>query len=229
MSKSSGTDWRQVAILIGMFLIILVLWNTIVVYPIKLFVVLLHELSHGIAAIITGGSMHMIAISPLQGGATWSSGGLRLIVLPAGYIGSMLLGGLILVAAARTRADKSISVAIGLIVVLITILYIRNVFGFVFGFIFGALMIVLGIFAPRVINDYILKFIGLTSILYAVLDIKDDLIMRTVRGSDAYQMSTIIPLPPIVWGILWIIIDIVVAFIFLKIATQKPEVKNGNF
>jgi hypothetical protein len=141
----------------------------------------------------------------------------------------MLLGGLILVAAARTRADKSISVAIGLIVVLITILYIRNVFGFVFGFIFGALMIVLGIFAPRVINDYILKFIGLTSILYAVLDIKDDLIMRTVRGSDAYQMSTIIPLPPIVWGILWIIIDIVVAFIFLKIATQKPEVKNGNF
>ncbi len=41
-----------------------VLWPTPVVYPLKIFVVMLHELSHAIAALATGGHVVRITLSP---------------------------------------------------------------------------------------------------------------------------------------------------------------------
>lgn len=224
ISKKEGYNKGLIFALLGMFGLTLIFWNTIYLYPIKLFVVLAHEISHGIAAVVTGGSIVKIEISEQIGGACYTRGGLRLAVLPAGYLGSIIWGGLILTAASRTKADKAISVIIGLFVAAITLLFIRNAFGFIFGGCFGAIMVLLGIFAPMRVNDFILKFLGITSIGYAIIDIKDDLISRTVAGSDAYKMAEIIPLPPVVWGIIWIIIAIVSAVFFLKMAARsKPD------
>lgn len=225
MEKKPDLNIKLIVMLVVIFIVVLVLWNTPVVYPLKIFVVLLHEIGHGVAAIITGGKMIRIELSPQQGGVCWSSGGFRPLVLMAGYLGSMFFGGIILTVAARTKFDKAISVVIGGIILIITLFFVRTVFGFVFSLLFGAAMIIVGIFAPVKINDIVLKVIGLTSVLYAILDIKDDLITRNIEGSDASQMSKIIPLPPQVWGIIWIVIAIVAAFFFLKIAAKnEPEI-----
>lgn len=225
MNKNTDLNIKVIVLLIIIFIVILIFWNTIFVYPLKIFVVLLHEIGHGFAAIITGGKMLKIELSPRQGGVCWSSGGFRPLVLMSGYLGSMFLGGIILVTASRTKFDKMISIIIGGIILVITLFFVRSVFGFVFSLIFGSAMIVMGIFAPGEINDIVLKVIGLTSVLYAILDIKDDLISRNIAGSDASQMSQIIPLPPQVWGIIWIVIAIIAAFLFLKIAAKnKPEI-----
>ena len=40
--------------LIGIFIVIACLWNTGVVDPLKIFVVFMHEVSHGLAALATG-------------------------------------------------------------------------------------------------------------------------------------------------------------------------------
>lgn len=212
-----------IMVLLGMFGLTLVFWNSIYLYPIKIFVVLLHEISHGLAAVVTGGSIVKIEISEQIGGVCYTRGGLRLAVLPAGYLGSIFWGGVILTAAARTKADKIISIVIGLFVALITLFFIRNTFGFVFGLIFGAVMVIIGIIAPMKVNDFILKFLGITSIGYAIIDIKDDLISRTVSGSDAYKMAEIIPLPPVVWGVIWILIACMAAAFFLKISVRKEQ------
>ena len=44
---------RFLALFTAYFVAVWLLWNTPVVYPLKLFVVLLHEISHGLAAIAT--------------------------------------------------------------------------------------------------------------------------------------------------------------------------------
>ena len=75
------------------------------------------------------------------------------------------------------------------VVILVTALFIRSTFGVVFGLAFGAAMIAAGKLLPEEINDAWLKFLGLTSTMYAIIDIKEDLISRTVPGSDAYAMS----------------------------------------
>ena len=46
----------------------LLLWDTFVVYPFRVFVVFLHEISHGLAAVATGGSIVSIGLSFDEGG-----------------------------------------------------------------------------------------------------------------------------------------------------------------
>lgn len=216
-------DWGVAGTLSVMFVLATLFWNWSFMYPIKVFVVLLHELGHGLAAILTGGEISHIELSSNLGGVCWSRGGIRLVVLPAGYLGSMIFGGLIMVGAARTRYDKYIAVAVGAVVLLVTALFVRTAFGVIFGLIFGAALILAGRFLSEQINDLLLKFLGLTSAMYAIIDIKEDLISRTVPGSDAYAMSQILPLPPVFWGVLWIVIAVVVAlFLFWLASANRP-------
>jgi len=210
----------NVGVLVIMFLITMFCWDWAFIYPIKVFVVLLHEVGHGIAAILTGGEIARIEVTSNLGGVCWSRGGWMVAVLPAGYLGSMAFGGLILIGAAKTRHDQKISIGIGVAVIVITLLYVRNLFGIAFGLLFAFGMIAAGKLLSEQINDLLLKFIGMTSSLYAIIDIKEDLISRTVRGSDAYQMSKIFGLPPEFWGVLWILIAIGCTITFIAIAAE---------
>ena len=72
------------------------LWDTVLIYPLKVFVVLLHEISHGAMAILTGGQIDRIVLDPYQGGACYCPGGSAFLTLSAGYLGSLAWGGLLL-------------------------------------------------------------------------------------------------------------------------------------
>ena len=65
------------------------LWDTPVLYPLKIFVVLLHEISHAMTAVATGGHIDRIALDPRQGGACYCPGGNAFLTLSAGYLGSL--------------------------------------------------------------------------------------------------------------------------------------------
>ena len=51
--------WQLILITVIVFM----LWGTPVVYPLKILVVFMHELSHGLAAVFTGGSIEAISLS----------------------------------------------------------------------------------------------------------------------------------------------------------------------
>ncbi len=192
-------------------------WDTPLLYPVKVFTVILHELSHGLAAVLTGGSIERIEISPQIGGVCYTRGGLQLVILPAGYLGSMFWGIVIMVVAIKTNWDKQLVMLIGFALIALVILYIRNFFGVIFSIGFAAAMILISRYANTNINEFVLLFLGFTSALYAIIDIKEDLISRTVHGSDAYAMAKALPiLPPVGWGLLWIIIAVAVVFFTMK-------------
>jgi hypothetical protein len=119
-------DLRTIGILGGMFLLAVIFWDSLLVYPVKLFVVVLHEFSHGIAAILTGGSIDRIEISRQIGGVCYIRGGSSLIVSSAGYLGSIFWGCLILMMAARTNYDNIIGMVIGGLLILLAAIYIRR-------------------------------------------------------------------------------------------------------
>ena len=211
--------------LIGIFVVIAFLWNTEFVYPLKIFVVFMHEVSHGLAAIATGGSIKEIQVVPQEGGHAITLGGSRFWILTAGYLGSLIWGGLILILAARTHLGKLISAVIGIGMILISAFYLRNTFGFLFGVGFGGVLILVGRFLPESINEWLLRVIGLTSCLYAILDIKSDVLDRSHLRSDARMLhEEITPyIPTVVWGVLWMMIAIVVTLIVLYIAGKDRE------
>ncbi|MHC9542519.1 MAG: M50 family metallopeptidase [Vulcanimicrobiota bacterium] len=229
--KKDAGGIKSILILLGMVALAYFLWDTPVVYPLKLFVVILHEMSHGIAAIMTGGKILEIQIDPRIGGLcryVKPEGFVGdVFVASAGYLGSMFWGALILIVAARTRYDRYVLLFIGFVVFILTVFYVREPFGIAFCLIFSAVMFGAFKFLPDWFNDYLLKFIGLTSCLYAIVDIKEDLIDRSRIGSDADAIARLLGLPSlsIAIGVIWIILSLVIMVISMKaaIAGNAPE------
>ena len=217
------TLFKRYIVLLLIFIGITLLWNTVVIYPLKIFVVFMHEVSHGLAAVATGGSIVEIEINQHQGGHALTRGGSRFWTLSAGYLGSLLWGGVILLLAARTRFGKVVSVLIGVGMVAITIGFGSDMFTYLFGIGFGIVLILLGLFLPEIVNDWILRIIGVTSCLYAILDIKSDVLDRSHLRSDARMLAEEIGLRTEFWGILWIVIAIGLTFWFLYIAGKSPD------
>jgi len=204
------------------FVALWLLWNTPVVYPLKIFVVLLHETSHAAVAVATGGTIDRIELNPLQGGACYCPGGNAFLTLSAGYLGSFLWGAAMFTAArARRVRAEWVTGFIGVLVVALSLLYVRTRFGIVFGVLFGAAMVWIARKATRSLNRTLLLALGLTSALYAVLDIKSDILDRPGVESDAYMLAQITGVPTLAWGILWICLTLAGSFWLLRRAYRE--------
>ena len=85
------------------------LWPTVWIYPFKIFVVFLHELSHAVAGLATGGTVQRITLDPAEGGATYVNGGNAFVMLSAGYLGSLLWGlAILLIARTKPRIGRTV-------------------------------------------------------------------------------------------------------------------------
>ena len=187
------------------FAVLWLLWSTPIIYPLKIFVVLLHEISHGVVALATGGTIQRIVITANEGGLCQCPGGSEFLVLSAGYLGSLGWGALILMSGRGRGALPQIAAAVvGVVVIAVTLFYVRNWFGVLFGVAFGIGLILASRHLPRSGNAALLTALGLTSCLYAILDIKSDVLDRPDVMSDARMLAELTGVPTLVWGLLWI-------------------------
>jgi len=193
--------------LVGMlafFVALWLLWDTPVVAPLKLFVVFLHEISHGIVAVATGGRIDRIVIEANEGGACYCGGGNPFLTLSAGYLGSLLWGLIFLWLATFESRARWTMAFVGAATGAVTLLFMRSAFGFAFGLGFAMALVLAARKLPAIWNARILSVLGLTSALYAILDIKSDIIDRPGMESDARMLAELTGVPTVVWGVLWI-------------------------
>jgi Peptidase M50B-like len=224
MTEGSKAKLRFLVGFALFFTALWLLWDTPFVYPLKIFVVLLHEVSHGIVAVATGGSIQRITLDPMQGGACECPGGNAFLTLSAGYLGSLLWGGLLLSVARSSRIKPQwVNTLIGAIVVGLTLLYVRNGFGFAFGIAFGLGMLLVSKKTGVTVNRTLLLTLGLTSALYAILDIKSDIIDRPEVHSDAQMLSEITGVPTLVWGVIWISVALLFSAWLLRRAYREAS------
>lgn len=224
LSNHAGSvDWRQVGLLAALMIPIVLLWSTWAVYPLKILVVFFHELSHGLAAIATGGTIDHIEVVREQGGLCVTRGGSRFLTLSAGYLGSLLWGGAALVLASSTRHDRVLTAAMGGVITVATLLWVRPVASFGFGFhlFAGVVVALVGIALPDAVNDAFLKVFGLASCLYVVPDIYSDTIARSYLRSDARMLAELTHVPTVVWGGAWIAVAVVLSAVFLRWSCRR--------
>jgi hypothetical protein len=225
------TDAGQTWVLLVIFVAVLLLWNTAFISPLKILVVFFHELSHGIAAVISGGRIMRIEISILEGGLTYTAGGNHFLIASAGYIGSMLWGASLILSARFVRRPQIVTFFLGLLILLTGLVFVRPFFSFgmLFCLLSGALLLFLaGRSSPRS-HDLLLKVIGITSCMYAILDIKSDVLDRPHMHSDAVTLQQLTLIPSIIWGILWIAISIVCTWFCLRLATKAGTGVNSSY
>lgn len=197
-------------------------WNSPVLWPVKVLVVLFHELGHAIATWLTGGTVVEIGLSPKVGGHALSSGGNRFLILNAGYLGS-LLWGIALLGVARRKATSRYALGIlGLVVFGVAAWYVRPLasFGFVFGLVMGAVLMVGGRLLPVAAAQVVLRALGVFSILYALFDIRDDVFYAgSDVVSDATMLASATGIPAVVWGAVWLVAGVAVLWLTRKWVT----------
>lgn len=196
-------------------------------YPIRLFVTFLHEASHGLAAILTGGQLLQFTISPDTSGLAYTRGGFRPLILVAGYAGSCLWGGLLLVASRRAGWEKAVLLSLGAFLLGFTVLFVRNLFGFGVGLGLGAFFLWAGWHGRGWHLSLLLAFLAVQNSFFALEDLIS--LFRIAAGSrtvtDASLMSRELTLglvPPAVFAVGIGVVAVVIFCFFLWVAVA-PE------
>ena len=134
-------------------------------------VIAFHEFSHAFAAICTGGRVKSISLDPREGGVTHMVGGKNLVTLPAGYLGSSVIGALLTFCGFNIVASKIASLVLAVCFLLtlwwgkkdwLTILTILLAVG---------LLVACWFIAHAIALRFVVLFIGVMSSLYSVWDI----------------------------------------------------------
>lgn len=221
MLSREEMSWKRAALLAVLFALVWRGWDSPTLYPLRILVTLFHEFGHGLAALLSGGSIDRITVDPGAGGVCYTRGGWRWLILPSGYLGSMAGGCAILLLACRTRWDRALSLLLGAGVAGTTLLYVRTPVGLLYGVGSGLALAAAGRWLGEEANDLLLSFIGVTSCLYAFMDLR--ILIRLGRGyNDATMFSTeIFPLPPAVWAVLWAAIALAALAFTLGIALRR--------
>ncbi len=211
----------ELIILISAGILTIALWETPVIYPIKFFVIILHEISHGIAAVLSGETVGAIKISSLLGGETLTTRGHSFFIAISGYLGSIIFGTLLFYSTYNKKFFPWINAAIGTVIFLFTVNVFEGLFAILFGLLFSVILLTIPFLYNNYITGYIFKFFGLASILYILVDIKEDLLTLTVRQTDAQLLSEMTYIPAIVWGSFYFLLALAALYFLFRLGYKK--------
>jgi len=211
---------RYILILVAL----LALWNTIIVKPLKIFAVFLHELGHAIMAFIFGYGILDFQVNLNESGYTavqsknWLS---SFMIANAGYLGTVLLG-LLILTLRKTKFKKYVPGSVAIVFMLITIRYSSFSFALLYAVLFTVAVVLIYMLQKEAVTDWFVDIIGISSLAYAIYDTFVDVILLQlnikfglIRGwnvkqpmTDAVQLANLTGIPSLVWGIIWLAISI---------------------
>ena len=219
---------RTVQLMLAGLVVALVCWNlypiAYVLYPFKLFVTVIHEFCHALAARLTGGNVALISIAADESGLTASLGGFRPLVVMAGYVGTAIFGGLLIWLGRNPSAARSVLQSIGTVVVALALFYGAGWFSLFWMFAIGAGILVVSKKASELHCHMFLLMLAVMTGLEAVLSIQDLFIVSTFADakSDAHSMEGLTGIPAPVWSIVWGIFAVAI-LLFSLWYSYKPE------
>jgi len=187
----------------------------VITYPIRLFVTLLHETGHALAALATFGGVNRVALDWSGSGVTFTQGGWGLLISSAGYLTTTLYGAGLLLFLRKARNARAAAAGTGALLLLITVFFGGNIVAWLAGLVFGVGCLLIGLKASRRFAHFFMSFLAVQCILNAFYDLRALLYLSAfdpALPTDAVNMSAATGgfLPPIVWALSWALLSVVV-------------------
>ncbi len=202
-------------------------------YPFQVYGTFVHELSHGLAAILTGGAFRRFAVHPDLSGTATAAGGVSWIVTSAGYLGSAMFGALLTFLSASRVPARVVLLWLGLALGVLSLVFARNVFGIVSGLVLAALLMLAGRRLRESWADALLLFLAVQMMLDALDSVFDLMFLSALRAAprtDAQIMADATGIPALVWAALWTGVSLVILLSSLRVAyrrTPTPLIQDG--
>jgi hypothetical protein len=185
-------------------------FGSMILYPITLLVTFLHEFGHAVGAILTGGGVEGMQINLDGSGYTVTRGGRASLILMGGYLGSIVLGNLLLWIGVRKAAWARPTLMLMSILMLVSALgWYESAQSSVTLVVFAALLYLI---ATRTNweRDVVL-FFGMATVLYIIQDFnvgpRSDLMKyQEVVGLFSYQT----------WMYVWLAAAVLLTYLNVK-------------
>src|SRR5262245_15965460 len=189
-------------------------------YPFRLLITIVHELSHGLVALLTGGAFLRFVVFGNGEGVAYTAGGWRLLVIPAGYLGSALFGASLIRLGGSVRWSRAAMAVLGAAVLLLSLRYglpsiatlqwssgvITVVAGVAIGF--GFVWVARKATTAWVLflTNLVAMEAGLTAFsdLFALIQLSSG--WAGAAATDARAMSELTLVPALVWAVLWAVV-----------------------
>jgi hypothetical protein len=228
---SSRLDLGNLALLVAFVGLGLVFWDSVLLTPVKLLVVMGHESGHALATLLVGGQVQRVVLSADQSGACLSAlppgAWPTILVYSAGYLGSALAGAVLLLLGFRFRLARGVLVAYAVWLAVMAVLFAGSLFTVAFCLGMGALLAASARWLPLLAVRLVVLFLAAFTGLYALFDLRDDLWNAAVRAqSDAALLAAQTPVPAFFWAGLWSLMSIAflgcAAALSLRSRTSTP-------
>lgn len=229
--ESFQRDGRLFLVIIGILIIMnipLIWW---VLYPFIVFSTWIHELCHGMAAVMLGGKILTLEIFPDGSGYATSmipNIDRRAFVSSAGYQGTAVIGFLLLIFRRTKRGPRTGTMVLACTMMLSCILWVRNWFGFVFVFCFGVVLAGLAWKLPsfHIRNLYVI--LAATVALNAISHVRalfggNYYVNGAPVQTDAHTMGDETGTSYLVWAVLWLILAILMTILGILFAIPGPD------
>ncbi|MCZ7601413.1 MAG: M50 family metallopeptidase [Melioribacteraceae bacterium] len=200
----------------GILLISFFAWNTFVLFPIKIFVVLLHEMSHGIVAVFTGGKIISIEVTEYLGGITTTEGGNIILIASSGYLGSVAIGTLLFYSSFDKKLSIWFTTGLAILLVIFTANFLIGTISQITAILAAVILIISPRYFNAIVNQILLQAIGLVSVFYVLIDMKEDLLSGNAYQTDSNLLESLTSIPSSFIAIFWISISIIVIYFLVK-------------
>lgn len=192
----------------------------LILYPIRVFVTYVHELCHALAALFTFGWPIGIQIFMDTSGVTHTLGGLGVAISSAGYVGTPIVGALLLLLASRRATVRPALIGLGAVFALSALWLGANFLAWAGGMAIAGILIATGLRASNRAARFTLSFLAVQCMLNALSDLRF-LFWLSIGGSaqtDAQNMSAATGglIPAVVWTTLWALTAIGVLAVALR-------------
>lgn len=213
--------------------IIILLWDAILIQPLKVFASYIHQSGHLIMALIFSYSPSSDIIVNLTDTSykiiNQKSAVSAFFIANGGYLFGIMFS-FFLIQLKNTTAKKYVPGVFALFFIAIAGTYSGLSRQLLYSAVFAAIAVVLHMLHKNSVYEWVIEVISISNIAYIVYDIAINSVyyhLSTKFGfanlknyipySDAIQLETLTGIPPFVWGIIWIVLILVSCFVFLDV------------
>ncbi|TLU67645.1 M50 family metallopeptidase [Thalassotalea litorea] len=180
-----------------------------------------HEISHGLAAMLTGGRIIRIQLFANGAGLCTSAGGNSIVTAFSGYAGAVFFGMLMyLGTGAHRQGAKIISTMLIVLILLTCVLWVKDILTAFICFVLGAIFVLKLTYSRATWLAPILKIIALIVMLNALQS--PWYLWSTPQKNDAYSLAQLTYIPAFVWILIWLTMAIW-ALLFLGRRSQGSK------
>lgn len=240
--ESAQADHRMQAagFLVGSIVVTVLLYHVIpygrqIGYPLMLLSTLVHELGHGVAAVLAGGSFERFEMFADGSGVAYSRGDFgrfaQAFISAGGLVGPALIGGVGFIVGRTPQAARAALAVFGVIMLLALLLVVRGLFGMAFVAATAGLCLLIALKARPWVSQIAVVFLAVQLAL-SVFSRGDYLFTQwanTGSGrfpSDVQKMADALFLPYWFWGAVCGLISVAVLFVGLRVffnVSEKPK------